>query len=95
MKSQRSIIASIFLALFCMIQLADVHVFSHDADDTNCAFCVMASDNAADDHFTPTHCVDVPQPIVVPADQVRTIYMNSYFASSINYSLLNKAPPTI
>lgn len=76
-----------------MIQLADVHVFSHDAEDGNCAICLMTSD-LNDDHFTTTSSIDVPQPIIIPADLVRIDYMNSYYNSSINYSLLNKAPPT-
>ncbi|MDY8135127.1 hypothetical protein [Aquimarina sp. 2201CG5-10] len=95
MKSNKHIIASIFLAVFCLMQLAELHVFGHDDADTNCAMCLLTLDQADDDHFIITSGSDVPQPILVPADIVRTIYVNSYFASSIDYSLFNKAPPSI
>ncbi len=93
MKSNRHIIASIFLALFCILQLADVHMFSHDSGDTDCQICLLSSDKQ-DDGFLGTEIVKTPCIISIPADIVRSNYEQSYFDSQINYSLQNKAPPT-
>ncbi len=93
MKSNRSIIASIFLALFCLIQLADTHVLSHDAGDTDCQICLLASEKQSDG-FLNAETIEVPCIITIPADVVRINYEQNYFDTTINYSLLNKAPPS-
>ncbi len=93
MKSYRHIIAVIFLALFCLTELADIHVFTHDAGDTDCQLCVLAFENQSNDGFLGTEIVEVPTIILIPADVVRTSYEKHYFDSQLNYSLQNKAPP--
>ncbi|GAA4276086.1 hypothetical protein [Aquimarina mytili] len=94
MKSYRHIIALVFLALFCIIELADIHMLSHDtADDTDCQICLLSSEKQ-NDGFIGTQVIEVPCIIVIPADIVRSNYEQNYFDSQINYSLQNKAPPT-
>ncbi len=92
MKSNRHIIASIFLALFCIIQFADVHVLSHDSGDTDCQICLFSSEKQ-NDGFLGTQITEIPCIITIPAEIVRSSYEQTYFDSQINYSLLNKAPP--
>lgn len=94
MDSRRQNIAIIFLALFCMIQLAELHVFGHDADEDNCALCIISLEST-DSDFIPIDITQVPEEIIVPANLVRSNYMNNYFASSFDYSLPNKAPPSV
>ena len=93
MKSKRPIVASIFLAVFCLIQLADLHVLNHDANDADCQICLLTSDKQ-DDGFLPTEITKAPCIITIPADVVRSNYEQHYFTASIDYSFLNKAPPT-
>ena len=93
MKNNRTIIASIFLALFCLIQLTDIHVFSHDSGDTDCQICLLSSEKQ-NDGFIGTEVLETPCVITVPADVVRINYEQNYFDSSINFSFLNKAPPS-
>jgi hypothetical protein len=93
MKFNRQILASIFLVLFGIIQLADLHIVSHDAEDIDCSLCKFTTDHHTDD-FTASSIVTTPNVVQVPADIVRTTYLNQYFGSSITYSFLNKAPPT-
>ncbi|MCK8523595.1 hypothetical protein M0D21_18575 [Aquimarina sp. D1M17] len=93
MKAYRHIVASIFLALFCFMQLAELHVFSHDDGDTECQLCLISVDKQ-DDGFLPTEIIEVPSIIIIPADVVRSNYEQQYFTSTVNHSLLNKAPPT-
>ncbi len=92
MKSSRPIIASIFLALFSFIQLADLHVLDHDANDIDCTICQLASENHNDD-FVSSDIITIPCVIAVPADIVRSTYEQQYFDTTLDYSLLNKAPP--
>ncbi len=93
MKSYRHIIASIFLMIFSFIQLADLHVLDHDSGDTDCQICLLASEKH-NDGFLNAEVVEIPCIITVPANVVRINYEQHYFDSTINYSLLNKAPPT-
>ncbi len=93
MKSNRHIIASIFLALFCILQLADLHMLSHDAGDADCHLCLLSIENQ-DDGFIGTEILEIPCIISIPADIVRSNYEQNYFDSQISYLLQNKAPPT-
>ncbi|MBG6133174.1 hypothetical protein IWQ47_004492 [Aquimarina sp. EL_43] len=92
MKFNRQILASIFLVLFGIIQLADLHIVGHDADDIDCSLCKFTSDHH-NDNFTSADTVTVPEAVHVPADIVRATYVNRYFDSSAAYNFLNKAPP--
>ncbi len=92
MKSNRHIIASILLVLFSFMQLADLHVLDHDANDVDCNICQLASENHSDDYIG-VDIVETPCVITIPADVVRATYEQRYFYSSVNYSFLNKAPP--
>ncbi|WP_103069181.1 hypothetical protein [Aquimarina sediminis] len=91
MKFNRQILASIFLVLFGIILLADLHIVGHDADDIDCSLCKFTSDH--NDDFTSEDIVVTPVVVQVPADIVRTTYVNRYFGSSTSYTFLNKAPP--
>lgn len=92
MKINRQILASIFLILFGVIQLADLHIVSHDTDDVDCSLCKFTSDNH-NANFTSPDTITVSDIILVPADVVRITYENRYFGSRIAHSFLNKAPP--
>ncbi|SHI97492.1 hypothetical protein [Aquimarina spongiae] len=92
MKSERRIIAAIFLALFCLMQLAEVHVFSHDGDDGDCQLCLISAEKI-NDGFLNTEEVNVPCIIVIPTDVVRSTYEQRYFTSTVKNTFLNKAPP--
>lgn len=92
MKSSRPIIASIFLVLFSFIQLADLHVLDHDANDLDCKICQLTSENQ-NDGYVGAVIVEAPCIIIIPADVVRSNYEQRYFDSSVTYSLHNKAPP--
>ncbi len=92
MKSNRHIIASIFLVMFSFIQLADLHVFDHDANDLDCNVCQLVSENQ-NDGYIGADIIEIPCVIAIPADVVRSSYEQKYFDSSNNYSFLNKAPP--
>ncbi|AXT61975.1 hypothetical protein D1816_16965 [Aquimarina sp. AD10] len=92
MKSSRHIIASIFLMIFSFIQLADLHVLDHDANDVDCTICQFASQDHNDD-FISAEIVMLPDAVIIPADVVRSTYENRYFKTNKNHSFLNKAPP--
>jgi hypothetical protein len=92
MKFNRQILASVFLVLFGIIQLADLHIVGHDANDTDCSLCKFTSDHHNDD-FASADTVTIPEVVHIPADIVRATYVNQYFGSSVAYTFLNKAPP--
>ncbi len=92
MKSNRHIIASIFLVMFSFIQLADLHVLDHDANDIDCTICQFASQDQ-NNEFVNSETVEIPNAICIPADIVRISYEQKYFDSSNKHSFLNKAPP--
>ncbi|WP_109436347.1 hypothetical protein [Aquimarina sp. AU119] len=92
MKSNRHIVASIFLILFSFIQLADLHVLGHDANDIDCNVCQMVSENPNDGYIS-TEIIEIPSVITIPANVVRIKYVQQYFDYSSKYSFLNKAPP--
>ncbi|WP_108867756.1 hypothetical protein [Aquimarina aquimarini] len=95
MKVNRQILASIFLVLFGIIQLADLHVVGHDDDDdVECSICKFTLDHH-NDGVIPVDSVKISEIITVPADIVRTTYVNRYFGSSVTHSFLNKAPPAV
>ncbi len=94
MKFNRQILASVFLILFGIIQIADLHIVGHDANDTDCTLCKFTSDHH-NDNFIPADIVTVPEAVYVPADIVRATYVNRYFDSSAAYNFLNKAPPVV
>lgn len=93
MKFNKQILASVFLVLFGILQLADLHIVGHDADDIDCSLCKFTSDHHNDD-FTSVDTISIPEIIQIPADAVRTAYKSRYFGSTNAYSFLNKAPPT-
>ncbi len=92
MKSNRHSIASIFLILFSFIQLADLHVLGHDANDIDCTVCQMISENPNDGYIS-IEVIEIPSVITIPANVVRINYVQQYFDYSSKYSFLNKAPP--
>ena len=94
MKFNRQILASTFLILFGIIQLADLHVVGHDdADaDVDCSLCKFTSDNN-NTNFTPTDTVTISDIVHIPSDVVRITYINRYFGSTLTRTLSNKAPP--
>lgn len=75
-----------------MIQLADIHVLSHDSGHTDCQLCLLSFDQQ-NDGFIPSEIIEVPGIIVIPANTVRSNYEQQYFTTITNYSSLNKAPP--
>ncbi|MBQ4819852.1 hypothetical protein [Aquimarina sp. MMG016] len=92
MKSKRHIIASIFLIVFSFMQLADLHVLDHDANDVDCTICLLALDHQ-DLDYIPSEIVTIPEINIIPSEIVRSTYVSKYFGSSLDYSLSNKAPP--
>ncbi|MEW7277597.1 hypothetical protein ABW636_03280 [Aquimarina sp. 2201CG1-2-11] len=96
MKVNKQILASVLLVLFGIVLVADLHILSHDdatnSDDIDCSICDFTSENHTDD-FIPTDIVIGYEHVNIPADVVRTNYLNRYFATSVTYSFLNKAPP--
>jgi hypothetical protein len=93
MKFNRQILASVFLVLFSIIQLADLHIVGHDtANDIDCSICKFTSDHHNDD-FAFLDTVTIPEAVHVPTDIIRVTYANRYFDSSAAYNFLNKAPP--
>jgi len=93
MKSERRMIAAIFLTLFCLIQLAEIHVFGHDSCEEECQLCLISAEKI-NDGFLNTEEITVPCIIVVPTDVVRSTYEQRYFTSTVKNTFLNKAPPT-
>jgi len=95
MQTQRSIIATIFLIFFSVIQLADLHVMEHDdLNDVDCNICQLASENHDNDGYIGSEISTISCPHIVPADIVRSNYEQSYFTTEINYSFLNRPPPS-
>ncbi len=96
MKWNRQIRASIFLVLFSITQLADLHALSHeDATDEDCAICLLATVEQQEKCFILTKECEVPVRIEIPPHKRITLqYTNLYYNSSINYLFQNKAPPT-
>ncbi|GGX07135.1 hypothetical protein [Aquimarina muelleri] len=92
MKFNRQILASIFLILFGIIQLADLHIVSHDDNDVDCSLCKFTLDNH-NTNFTSPDTITVSDVILVPTDVVRITYVNQYFGSGSTHTFLNKAPP--
>ncbi|MHA7056826.1 hypothetical protein ACWGOQ_0006375 [Aquimarina sp. M1] len=94
MKFNKHIVASIFLILFSFIQLADLHVVGHDANDIDCKICKLASENL-DDDFVSVDSIEIPKEIIIPVDLVRINTFDTYFDKHERYSFLNKAPPVV
>ncbi len=94
MKSNRHIVASVFLILFSFIQLTDLHAVSHDVDDIDCKICQLASEGI-DDDFSSLDVLVIPKVISIPLDASKINYENQYFDSSTKFFFLNKAPPLI
>lgn len=93
MKSHRHIISTIFLAMFCLIQLADIHIFTHhDGNDTDCQICLLCFDKQ-DDGFLPIEITEIPDTIDTPENIVLLNYEQQYFSIILDHSSLNKAPP--
>ncbi len=95
MKLNRQILASALLMLFGIVLVADLHILGHDdadANDTECSICDFTSEHNNDD-FTPSEIIGSYDVVQIPADVVRTTYVDRYFKVSIAYSFLNKAPP--
>lgn len=94
MKSNRHIIATVFLIVFSFIQLADLHALDHDHDagDTDCDLCKMVSENPNDGYIS-AEVIEILSIITIPENVVRINYVQQYFDYSSKYSFLNKAPP--
>ncbi|GAA0713774.1 hypothetical protein GCM10009430_06000 [Aquimarina litoralis] len=95
MKSNKHIIASVFLALFCVIQLAELHIIGHEDTDSECALCLLTLDQAEDDYVLFSSDIDIPEPKVVSWGIVKTNYVNRYFDSYFGCLPTNKAPPVV
>ncbi|MBP2831170.1 hypothetical protein J8281_03130 [Aquimarina sp. U1-2] len=94
MKSIRPIIATIFLAIFSLIQFVDLHVFDHEANDVDCQLCQMTSEDTKDDGYLNVDSIEIPSIITIPSNVVRNSYEQHYFDSPTQYLFFNKAPPT-
>ncbi|WP_378179920.1 hypothetical protein [Aquimarina sp. SS2-1] len=91
-SNNRHIIASIFLILFSFMQLADLHVVSHDVNDVDCELCLIASENL-EDNFIPVNSIEIPKEVIVPVDHIQITYTKVNYGINTHYSFLNKAPP--
>ncbi|MDH7446232.1 hypothetical protein [Aquimarina sp. 2201CG14-23] len=94
MKSNKHIIASVFLILFSFMQLADLHAVDHDANDMDCKICQLASENL-DDDFVSVDFTEIPKVVIIPVDRIQINNVDTYSNSESHYSFLNKAPPVV
>ena len=94
MKNNQRIIASIFLILFSCIQIADLHVVSHDANDIDCNICQFALDQH-DDDFDYTCQLEIPDATICISDTSNSFYKSRFVNDYIYFSLQNKAPPVL
>ncbi len=97
MKTQKSIIASIFLVIFSLLQLADLHVLEHDDvddKDGDCEICQLAFENHDKDGYITSDVITIPCVYNIPSNVVRSNYEQQFFNTSINYSFLNRPPPS-
>lgn len=92
MNAYRHIIASFLFVIFSCIQLADLHVLDHDANDTDCDICLIASQNHLDT-FIPSETTIVPDTIFISVDVVISYRINPFINSDYYNTLRNKAPP--
>ena len=92
MKLNKQILSWVLLVLFGIMSVADLHVLSHDDADVDCNICDFTLEKHTDD-FIPADITIGYEHVNIPADIVRTTYVNSYFGVSITFSFLNKAPP--
>ncbi|WP_298547070.1 hypothetical protein [uncultured Aquimarina sp.] len=90
--NKRHIIASVFLIVFSLIQVLDLHALSHDANDLDCKICQLASENL-DDDFVSVDTTEIPKEIIIPEDRIKINNSDTYFDREAHYSFLNKAPP--
>jgi len=95
MKTKKTIIASIFLVIFSLIHLADLHVLEHhDDSDVDCEICHFAIENHDKDSYIGPEVISLPCIYSIPADIVRSNYEQEFFNTTINYSFLNRPPPS-
>ncbi len=94
MKYNKQILATVFLVFFGIIQLADLHILSHDDDsgDTECETCDFISKQHHDD-FVFTHITFTPKVITIPLNIIKISYRNLDHDIVSIYTFLNKAPP--
>ncbi|WP_299259349.1 hypothetical protein [uncultured Aquimarina sp.] len=90
--NKRHIIASVFLIVFSLIQVLDLHALSHDANDLECKICQLAAENL-DDNFVSVDFIETPKEIILPSDHIQINNITIYFDRETHYSFLNKAPP--
>jgi len=94
MEKKRVLIASVFLLLFGVMQFAELHVLDHDdADDTDCHICQLASEHH-NDGYIGTEIIEIPSELKIPVQIVLSHYEQPYFNTEINYSFLNRPPPS-
>lgn len=94
MKYNRQLIAYICLAIFCFLQLADLHILSHhDVNDTDCQLCLLCADNQ-NNGYVPIDITEIPSNTTIPKDNVLYVFEQQYFTTTTDHSFLNKAPPT-
>ena len=88
-------IASVFLLFFAILQMADLHIIQHDADDKDCMTCQISSTNQTDDHYSflsTDYSIDLIE-VFVKKEEITHNYIQVDIPS--NYICTNKAPPAI
>jgi len=95
MNKKRVFIASLFLLLFGIIQFAELHVLGHEDDDqgNDCHLCQFVSEHHVNS-FLGSEIIEIPSEHIVPASIVIFHYEQSFFNTKINYSFLNRPPPS-
>ncbi len=78
--------------IFSIIQLADLHIVGHDANDIECHICQLSIDNSSDGFLTP-EVISITTPIEIPIDTVVLKHTVSFVYSTTLFNYNNKAPP--
>ena len=92
-------VAIVFLALFCSMKLAGLHVLSHTDDKEHAAHCFIC-DHAVTHNLTPALAADIPElnferKVDVLFSEITDDYHFTYAASVFPDQLFSRPPPTI
>ena len=93
MDKKRHLIATMFLLLFCVIQLAELHVIDHAHDHSECSLCVLTIDQIQDDYFITAPIIHISEQFETPIRLVQINNPHYYIDPYFGYSPPNKAPP--